>query len=181
MSFGTAHQLGAALREQGFQQRYDEITREYAAAKSGENSLEVLERIDVERIAEIAAELAEQFKKAVLNDLPNYKTRIREETKENLYCTAGDLFKEGLGAIPGVSEIVSMATIPGLIADGGRDAKTLLTTRDQNAAFEAARKRRLQDIRDAVDGLKTSAPKKAKLLQAVAVMSDVHGIALERA
>lgn len=181
MRFETAHQLGNALREQGFQERYDEITRQYAAAKSSDNSLETLERIDAERIAGIAGELAAEFKKAVLNELPDYETKIRDDAKDDLYCTTADLFKEGLGATPVVGNLVSIATAAGLVADAARGAKTLITTRDQNAAFSAARKKRIEDIRDAIDGLKASGSKKAKLLHAVALMSDVHGISLRRA
>ena len=181
MPFETVHQLGNALREQGFQERYDEITRQYAAVKASENSLESLERIDAERIAGIAGELAAEFKQAVLNELPDYETKIWSDAKDDLYCTTADIFKEGLGAAPVIGNLVSIATAAGLITDAARVAKELITTRDQNAAFIAARKKRIEDIRDAIDGLKASAPKKAKLLQAVALMSDISGISLRRA
>lgn len=181
MRFETVHQLGNALREQGFQQRYDEITAQYAAAKSSDNSLETLEQIDAENIAEVARGLATDFKKAVLDEMPDYNTKIQDDAKDDLYCTTADIFKEGLGAAPVVGNLVSFATAAGLVVDALRTVEKLITRRDQNAAFKLAQKKRLEDIHGAIDGLKTSAGQKAKLLEAVALLSDVHGINLRRA
>ena len=181
ISFETAHKLGDALRFQGFQERYDEITAQYAASKANDNARETLESLDVEKIAAIAAGLAAEFRRVVLDELPDYETKIHGDAKEALYCTGGDIFKEGLAGVPVLGNAVAWANAAKHLSDLTQELSDLATTRDQNAAFLLAKKRRIEDIYGAIDDLRTSAGFKAKLLNAVAVLSDVHGITIRRA
>jgi hypothetical protein len=53
--------------------------------------------------------------------------------------------------------------------------------RDQSRAFAEAQRKRNEKIQTAIERLKASPQKKAKLLDAVAALSDIHGLRISRA
>lgn len=83
--------------------------------------------------------------------------------------------------VPGVGEIISVADT---LTDGAkaltawRESRTL---RDVEIALGESRNTRAAKIRDAISGLKTAGEKGGRLLEAVGLLSDVHGIAIARA
>jgi hypothetical protein len=58
ITFDNAQKISYALRDQGFQEKYDEITSKYVASIAHGNAHEALDRLDEGAVATIAAELA---------------------------------------------------------------------------------------------------------------------------
>jgi hypothetical protein len=177
LSFQTVHQLSTALRAQGFQTKYDQITRQYLTATSFDRPQDALDAIDEEAIASVAEELTKVFKTEILAELPDYKIAIQSEAKENLYRTGGDILRDAIKALPVVGHCVA-------VIDGGAAASSavasLLSVRDQGAAFKEAHKQKAEKISGAILSLQTSPQKKTKLLDVVALLSDIHGITIQR-
>src|SRR3546814_12456953 len=61
LDFATVHKLGDALRETGFQDKYDGIIRDYRNAAALPDGEEALHALEAEGIAEVAAGLAREF------------------------------------------------------------------------------------------------------------------------
>src|SRR3546814_10947039 len=81
LDFATVHKLGDALRETGFQDKYDGIIRDYRNAAAIPDGEEALHALDAEGIAEVAAGLAREFEDTVLTELIAYHPRIVETAK----------------------------------------------------------------------------------------------------
>jgi hypothetical protein len=70
ISFETVHKISGALRDQGFQEKYDQITSQHVRSIAQEDAREALDHLDEGAVATIAAELAETFKKEIGAELP---------------------------------------------------------------------------------------------------------------
>ncbi|AUW60501.1 hypothetical protein C1T17_19875 (plasmid) [Sphingobium sp. SCG-1] len=181
ISFTTAHQLGRALQQQGFQQRYDGIVRDYLHHAALPDAQDALDRLDVGAIAAAAEGLAKSFKAEIADELRQYEAKIQVDARAAVYRAGADLAKDGVGLAPGISNIVAFADGLGHAAQLAGAVREQRRVSDFHAAIQEAEVRRRDDICAAIDGLRVSDKKKATLLDAVALLSDVHGISLRRA
>jgi hypothetical protein len=183
MDFGTAHQISEALREQGFQQKYDEITASYVAALANKDPKAALEELDEGSVAGVASELAKTFQKEILLELPSYKPAIQQEAQDAfqgaLYRVGADVLREAAASIaPGIGAIVAVADNAVRVADLGAKARSV---REQEEAFFQAQRQKEEKIQSAISKLSCGREKKAKLLDAVAALCDIYGVAIARA
>jgi hypothetical protein len=181
VTFDNAQKISDALRDQGFQQKYDEITSKYVASIAHGDGHDALERLDEAAIATTAADLAKTFQKEIIAELPNYKPAIQADAKEKLYRSGADVALDAVGAVPGIGNIVSIADLAKDLAAASGDLADVLTVRNQQKAFAEAQKQRTEKIQAAINSLKTNQQKKTRLLDAVALLSDVHAISIKRA
>lgn len=181
ISFETAHKISGALRDQGFQDKYDQITNQYVSSIAQEDAHEALDRLDEAAVAGIAAELAEAFQNQIVAELPNYKTVIQAEAQERLYRSGADVAVDVAGAIPGLGNIVSLADLAKDLGIASSDLTQVLSVRNQQKAFIEAQRQRGEKMQTAINALKAGQQKKTKLLDAVALLSDVHAITIQRA
>lgn len=181
ISFETVHKISGALRDQGFQEKYDQITSQYVTSIAQEDAHEALDRLDEGAVAAIAGELAKAFQKEIIAELPNYKTAIQSDAQERLYRSGADVAVDAAGAIPGLGNIVSLADLAKDLGTASSDLAQLLSVRNQQQAFIEAQRQRTEKMQAAINDLKFSQQKKAKLLDAVALLTDVHAIAIKRA
>lgn len=181
ISFTTAHQLGEALQRQGFQDRYDGIVRDYLIHAALPDARDALDRLDVGAIAAAAEGLAKTFQAEVGSELKNYEAKIQIDARQEVYRAGADLAKDGIGLVPGISNIVAFADGMGHSAKLAGAVREQRRVADYGAALQEAEAKRREDIRAAVAGLGVSEKKKATLLDAVALLSDIHGISLRRA
>jgi hypothetical protein len=185
LDFKTAHQLGAALRTQGFQMKYEEIVESLASSISNPDPQEAIDRLDEGAVANKAAELAKIFHREIKAELPGYKTAIQSDTAEEAYRVGADvgldIAIEAVKAIPVIGSVVSFASIIKSGAKASGAASEIWSVRDQSKAFTEAQQRRNEEIQSAIGRLNTNSQKKTKLLDAVATLSDVHGLLIRRA
>src|SRR3546814_10672244 len=102
-----SHKLGDALRETGFQDKYDGIIRDYRNAAALPDGEEALHALDAEGIAEVAAGQAREFEDHVLTELIAYQPRIVETAKATLIETRNDIIKDIGKATPGLGTVIS--------------------------------------------------------------------------
>lgn len=121
--FKHAHTLSSVLREQGFQQKYDDVIQVYTEAATTTDKRQALEQIDPVAIASAVSELGETFKRAILAELPNYTTMEREESQRELYRSGTDLGKDLIGFVPYVGPAISaIISTVGAIKSGPKAA-----------------------------------------------------------
>ncbi|BCH31852.1 hypothetical protein MesoLjLc_37820 [Mesorhizobium sp. L-8-10] len=178
LSFEHAHALSKALREIGFQEKYDQIIQSYLDTAAKTDKREALESIDPVAISTAASELARAFEVAIVAELPNYMTKEATDAKGELYRAGTDLGRDLLGFVPFVGQVVSTA---GILVSGYKLTSAAASVYDAKTALAEAHTRRNQRIRAAIDGLKVGASKKAELLSGVAALSDVHTATISRA
>lgn len=181
LDFTTVHALSDVLRAQGFQDKYDGIVRQYLATAALPTDDAMLASLEPEAIAHVAVDLAATFKQAIIAELPHYTTQAQADAQARVIETRGDIAKDLISMVPGVGEIISVADT---LTDGAKALtawKESRTLRDVEIALSEARNARAAKIRDAISGLKTDGEKRARLLEAVGLLSDVHGIAIARA
>lgn len=179
MTFDTAHKLSTALRTQGFQEKYDRITSVYATSLSAEPQ-EALEKLDEEMIATTARELAEAFKKEILNEIPEYETAIHAEAKGDLYRSGVDVAKAVAGLTP-LHPIVALSDVIKSGAEASAAGAQLAAARTPQKALELAQKERQEKINHAIEKLNVGPGKRSKLLNAAATFSDIYTFKTKRA
>jgi len=180
LDFKTAHQLGEALRESGFQDKYDGVIRDYRNSAGLEDDEEALRAIDPERIAAVAIDLADHFEKHVLTELASYQPKIVDDAKARLVEVGGDILKDVGQATPGVGNVIALAEAGRNLGRLGTAYKEAREFRKSDAAFAAAKIRRFEAIQSAIKNLKTNDARKNAFLNAVALLADVHGIQIQR-
>ena len=181
ISFEFAHKISSALRTQGFQEKYDAIIANFATAQSIENPQEALEKLDESKIAALAGELAKAFKQEILRELPDYQTAIQAEAKQELYRSGADVARAAAHFVPILTHFVAFAD---LAIEGGKastDAAKLASVRTQEKAFREAQRERKEKMEYAINHLNVGPVKRTKLLDAVALLSDVHTLMTARA
>lgn len=181
LDFATAHKLGAALRESGFQDKYDGVIRDYRNAAALQDSDEALNALQPEHIAEVAGDLAKHFEKHVLAELRAYQPKITEDAKARLIETGNDILKDAGQATPGLGTVISLADASRHLGQMGTAFKEVREFRNADAAIAAAKRRRIENIDTAIRNLKADEKKKEALLKAVALLTDLHGIQISRA
>jgi hypothetical protein len=181
LSFDTAHKVSETLRKQGFQAKYDEITTNFVKTLSASDSKESLDQLDEVKIASLAHDLAEAFKREILRELPDYETAGYSEAKIQIYRAGADVARAVAGLFPGLHALVSFADIVEAGAEASGVGKELMSGRDQQKAFIEAQRKRKEKIEYAINRLKIAPEKQSKLLGAVALLSDVHSLTVARA
>jgi hypothetical protein len=185
IDFKTAIQLSEALHVQGFQDTYEEIIETLASSISHSDPGEAIDRLDEEAVANKSRELAKAFEDKIVAELPDYKTAIQSAAAGDAYRVGTDIAMhvglEFAKAIPVVGSVVAFADIIKFGAEASATASEAWSVRDQSRAFTQAQKERNEKIKTAIAALKASPQKKAKLLDAVAALSDVHGLLIQRA
>lgn len=180
IGFEHVHELSGALRESGFQERYEIILENFAHLSTTGDPGERLENLDVEAVTAAAIDLSKMFDEAVLNEVDRYSTREHELERAEMITSTSDVLMEGLNVLP-IGNIVAFAktTRSAVKVLGG--AAATLKTRDHPTALASADDRRREDIDTIVKGLGASDPKKAALLNGIAAMIDIQGVANRRA
>ncbi len=181
LDFTTVHKISAALREQGFQDKYDGVVRQYLTTAALPDGTEALASIDPDMIAHVATELATRFQTSVLAELPHYTTQVQVEAREQLVQTRADIAKDFAAATPGLGNVISLADALTHGAKAVTAWQEARTVRDVQTALAESHRARGEKIGAAVAGLKVDDQRRTSLLDAVALLSDVHGIAIARA
>ncbi|MER9439184.1 hypothetical protein [Mesorhizobium sp. M0618] len=175
LSFEHVHLLSGALRKAGFQEKYDQVIQTCLEAMSKPDKREALEAIEPEDIASAVAELAGTFEKEVAAEIPRYWTRAAAEAKSEAYQAGTDLAGDAAGAVPVLGNVVSVVGAMRNASNLALAAVDLYAARD---ALNQAHERRNDRIRAAIDKLDFTG--KAKLLDAAALLADVHVAAISR-
>lgn len=181
LDFTTVHALSEALRAQGFQEKYDSVVKQYLTTAALPKDEGLLNSLDPASIAHVAVDLAGEFRRNIIAELPHYKTQAQVDANDKMIETRGDIAKDLISIIPGVGEIISVADT---LSDGAKAVtawKESRTLRDVDTALAQARQLRAAKINDAISALKVDEQKRTSFLDAVALMTDVHGIAIARA
>jgi hypothetical protein len=179
MSFKDVHTISAALREQGFQDKYDAIVKKCAETLAVANPAEALDKLDAEALKEIAKQIAAEFQRYIDGEI--YRTKEHDMGVADGYRAGTDLAVDGLASIPLIGQIVSYAQ---MARDAGRVTKagwSSYRTMNTPRALEAARARRETEIREAIKKLSAGDSKKSQLLDAVAALTDIYEIRVRRA
>ena len=178
MSFRDAHALSAALRERGFQDKYEAILSACAQTLAISKPIEALDKLDPDAVAEIARQIATEFQRYI--DQEVYRSREHDLDVADGYRALTDLSLDGLAAIPFIGQVVSAAQAVGHAGQAAKAGWTSYRTNDNARAFEAARARREEEIKEAVKRLKTGDSKKSQLLTAAAALTDIYQIRIRR-
>ncbi|MGE4302611.1 MAG: hypothetical protein AB7E24_01100 [Novosphingobium sp.] len=181
LDFTTVHALSETLRAQGFQDKYDGIVKQYRTGAALPKDEGALASLEPEVIAQVAADLAREFRKSVVAELPHYTTQAQNDAREDVLQTRGDIAKDFVAAIPGVGNVISVADVLSHGAKALTAWKESRTLRDVEAALAEAHKARADKIAAAIAALKIDGKQQARFLDAVALLTDVHGIAIKRA
>jgi hypothetical protein len=179
MSFKDAHALSAALREQGFQEKYEAILTQCAETLGRANPIEALDELDPAALSEIAKQIAVEFQHYV--DQEVYRSKEHDLDVADGYRALTDLSLDGLAAIPIVGQVVSAAQAIGHAGEAAKAGWTSYRTNNNARAFEAARVRREQEIKEAIKRLKTGNSKKSQLLDAASALTDIYQVRVRRA
>lgn len=174
IDFATAHSLGGALREAGFAARYDEIVRDWLSLSGLLAAGDSLERFDARAVAWAAEDLRKAFRQAILNELPDYRTKAvldaRSGVLQNRTEVVRGVFTE---VIPGLSNIVSFAS---WMKKGVKLIREEADLAEINDGFAAARLAQAEEIEKVIARLRDT-KSKATFLEAVRAMSQIQGIA----
>jgi hypothetical protein len=181
LDFTTVHKISAALREQGFQDKYDGIVRQYLSTAALPNGAEALASIEPDMISHVAVELGSSFQKSVIAELPHYSTQVQGEARAQLVRARADITKDFAAATPGLGNVISLADALTHSSKAVTAWQHARTVRDVQVALAEAHRARGEKISNAIAGLKVDEHRRSSLLDAVALLSDVHGIAVARA
>jgi hypothetical protein len=140
-----------------------------------------LDQLDEGAIASVASELAKLFKDQIVQELPGYKTAIQQDARGELYQSGADIAHDVASALPVIGTIVAFADAASHATEFFETAKNARSVVEQQDAFAQAQRRKAERIQYTISNFAYSKDKKAKLLNAVAMLSDVHGIAIGRA
>ncbi len=181
LDFTTVHALSETLRAQGFQDKYDGIVKQYQAGAALPREEGALASLEPEAIAHVAANLAREFRQSVIAELPHYTTQAQSDARADVLQSRGDIAKDFVAAIPGVGNVISVADALSHGAKALTAWKDSRTLRDVETALAEAHKARADKIAAAIAALKIDGKQQARFLDAVALLTDVHGIAIARA
>jgi hypothetical protein len=179
INFRAAHELSNALREQGFQAEYDKAISKVMALTSSNGKLDI-ESLDMDDIAQTVTHLHDHFTDAVARELPKYETQGQQDAKERIWKAGADLLRDGASQFPVVSNIVSTYDAVQHVAEGAEAASDLVSLRTTKKALEHGARARQAKMTAAIDKLYAGEKSKSKLLDGVAVMSDLYIKAVER-
>jgi hypothetical protein len=180
LAFGEVHKLTEALRDSGFQDRYEVILEIFGAAVSSPDPGQALEHFDAACVTQATLELAKLFNEAIAEQVPFYRTREYDLKKGEFVSSGSDILLEGINATP-IGNIVAIAKVAKNTAQSIRSGSDALAAREHGTALASADERRQEDIKKIVDKLSVSESRKASLLDGIAAMVDVEQVANRRA
>ncbi|WP_141246026.1 hypothetical protein [Mesorhizobium sp. WSM3859] len=175
LSFKHVHLLSGALRKAGFQEKYDQVIQTCLEAISKADKREALEAIEPGDIAAAVSELADTFEQEVTTEIPKYWTKAAAEAKSEAYQAGTDLAGDAAGAVPVLGTVVSVA---GAMRNASNLTLAAVDFYEARDALNQAHERRNKRIRAVIDKLDFNG--KAKLLDAAALLADVHVAAITR-
>lgn len=181
LTFKDAHRLGHVLRAQGFQSGYEDIVQEYARVAQLPDSTEALDALDVDKIKAVAENLAKRFKASIIDELPNYQTALENALEEDIIEVSADIVKDGAGQIPGVNNFIAAVDAIGHATELAKLGWTKARIRNATRLRAEAARRREKKIEHAIGNLRLSGMKRATLLDAAALISDIHQMRRARA
>ncbi|MBY3360185.1 hypothetical protein HFN97_20535 [Rhizobium laguerreae] len=179
INFKTAHQLGAALREQGFQSEYERTIAKVMSMTSSNGPLD-LDNIDMDGISEAVTNLHTQFTDTIARELPNYTTQAQREAKQRVIQVGADLSRDIAGQVPGLSNIVSTFDAIEHLQEGAAAGWEMISIRETQKSLADGARKRQEKMTAAVNTLYGGQKSKSKLLDGVAVMTDLYIKAIER-
>jgi hypothetical protein len=163
--------LSAALREQGFQDKYEGVLKSFVDA-SADTFESALEKIDPEAVAAAVTDLGARFDEAIGRELKGYKTDQLNEAEERLLESGADIARDGIGIVPGISEAVAFADFAKHTATAGTAAADAVRLRDHQRALAAARLKRAEKISRAIEAV-IEGSKKRPFLDATRAMARI--------
>lgn len=181
MSFEEVHHLSRALRQQGFQAKYEKVLEAAICSAVAKDARETLEEIDFDALASVAREIAKEFQTYLDEELASYGTREYDLEKGGALEVAADIGLDALSGIPGPGNVISAAkTAINASKFLGMSARAF-GLRDNEKAFAAASDRKRNEISTVIRELQVSRNKQAQLLDAVAALTDIYVIRARRA
>jgi hypothetical protein len=170
------------LREQGFQDKYDEITGHCARILGSNSTEEMFDNLDALAIQQLSRDLATNFDKYFREEVKLYRTSEHGLSRNEAIDVVTDISKEAAGAavdalVPGSGLVKLALRIPELVVA----ARAVSLTQVHDNAVTAAMKRRHDEITDVCQRLKMPGQKQAELLYAVAALADIYQIRTRRA
>ena len=178
--FGSVHRLSGALAESGFQDRYETVLEAFSAVTAIADPGEALENFADASVASAAVELTAMFEKAIVDEIPNYSTREHLTQRKEMIASGSDVLLEGVNATP-IGNFVALAKTMRSAAKALGGGVETIRTRSHDKALASADERRREDVYEIVKGLGVSSLKKASLLEGIAAMTEIQGVATRRA
>lgn len=152
LDIGQTIKLSEALREQGFQEKYDGVLKSFVDA-SADTFEAALDKIDPEAIAAAVADLGSRFDEAIGKELRGYKTDQLKEAEARVLEAGADIARDGIGIVPGISEAVAFADFAKHSATAGTAAVDAVKLRDHQRALAAAKQQRAEKIARAIEAV----------------------------
>lgn len=181
ISFYDVHRLSRALRESGFQEKYQSVVEAAASASQSTDACSTIEDIDFAALAHVSAEIAGTFQTYLDQEFERYNTKELDLVKGEAMQSTTDIGLDALAAIPGPGSLVTLAKMGIQGAKAVGMSARAFDLRDNEKAFAAARERRNAEIAAVIGGLKVGGSKRAQLLDATAALSDIYSIRTRRA
>ena len=181
MSFADVHKVSAALRQQGFQTKYDELLAAAVLAATSTDALTTMEAIDFGSVAAVSRDIAASFQEYLDGELGHYRPRELDLVTGDALRAGTDLGLDLVQMVPGVGSVVAF-TKGGLnlAKTAGLSARTF-ALKDNELAFAAANERRRDEFLAVVGRLNISPNKRSQLIEAAAALADIYGIRTRRA
>jgi hypothetical protein len=160
-----------ALRQSGFQAKYDELLDEFFSAMRPPGA--GLNGVDLSRITTLTESLSAHFRSYAQKELPTYRTRTEIERQGSLLRTGFSTVKSVLGIVPGIGTIVGVADAIGSTVLFAKEAIDLGTAFGYHSVAlgdaRAARERQLKEILQRMGS--------AKGAIVLSTMREVHNLA----
>jgi hypothetical protein len=180
LNFETVHRLSKALRDSGFQETYDSITGHYIELERAGPDAIGLESLKEEQIAAAAEQLGKRFAEQVIEELPGYQTAFQKEMADEIYSTSTAIASNIINAMPGVHDVLNFRELGENVYDLQKQVRRYKAIDQATAKFLAAQKK-AQEMNHMIEQFDVRTAKKASLLSAVGLITDVYRMAIKRA
>jgi hypothetical protein len=141
--FDQVGRIRQALRDQGFQQKYDELVDEFLSRMKGANDVASIEAWDAAETVKLVEKLASHFRSYIEDEVKHYKSVAQLEHERGAIHSFADTIKHGLHFIPFVGHLIAGYEAATSYVQTVRHIRGLVKHRDNSsgAAEEAARER----------------------------------------
>jgi hypothetical protein len=182
MSFADVHKVSEALRERGFQAKYDELLAAAVKAATSTDAVATMEEIDFNLVAETSRDIARSFQDYLDNEVGKYRPAEIDLIAGDALRAGADLGLDLVQMVPGVGSAV--AVVKGglnFAKSAGLSARAFALNNDSERAYRAANERRQEEFRAVVHRLGVSDKKRSELIDAASALADIHHIRTRRA
>lgn len=176
LDFKDAVALSSVLRNQGFQDLYDRVTREYLRFAALPVDQQSLEDLDVELITDAVSNLERQFDEEVLRQLKSHKSNTQQQIEGEMLRATGDIAKAGTNAAPGLSQVLAIYDGAEGVGKLGKAAAARWRIRDEEGLKREGESRRDSEVAMALEKIAISENKKAAFLEAANLLARIHHI-----